>query len=76
MTYLKVEWLHHSDNGPIKLLSELDAEQYETRKVEVFRNGASSYAGPEGEIGTTWLAEQPMPSVDELAADPNSASRP
>jgi hypothetical protein len=70
MNYLKVEWLHNFDDQPIELLSELDADRYETRKIERFRSGAMSFAGPEGESGTTWLGESPTPSMDEIAADP------
>jgi hypothetical protein len=70
MTYLKVIWLHHFDNEPVELLSELDADRMELRKVERFRNGFLAFAGPEIAVGSTHLAETQVPSVQVIAADP------
>ncbi len=35
MTYIRVTWSHTRDDEPVLLLSELDAERWEVRKVEV-----------------------------------------
>jgi hypothetical protein len=70
MTYLKVEWIHHFDDEPIEMLSELDGQRNEMRKVERFRDGSLSFAGPEGVSGTTVLSEGPVPEVQEIASDP------
>jgi hypothetical protein len=70
MTYLKVEWLHNFEDEPIELLSELDGERYETRKVERFRNGFLGFAGPDGASGSTMLGEKATPPLAEIAADP------
>jgi hypothetical protein len=34
MKYLKVKWIHPFPSEPIVLMSELDDERYEIRKVE------------------------------------------
>ena len=70
MTYLRVEWNHKFEDEPIELLSELDSERYEVRKVERFRSGAKAFAGPDGASGTTMLSEKPIPSIEQIAADP------
>ena len=58
MDYVKVRWLHQHASEPILLLSELDAERYEVRKVEVFADGP------------TVLGERPVPLAADIAADP------
>jgi hypothetical protein len=70
MTYLKVIWQHHFDDEPVELLSELDADRMEVRKVERFRNGMLTFAGPEIAAGSTHLAESQVPPVTDIAADP------
>lgn len=70
MTYLRVEWEHSFENEPIEMLSELDGQRNEVRKIERFRNGIVNFAGPEGASGPTVLSEVPLPNVEEIAADP------
>ena len=69
MTYLRVEWIHSFDSEPVELLSELDTTRYEIRKVERFRNGILSFAGPAGASGMTILSEKPIPSTEQIGAD-------
>ena len=69
MTYLKVTWTHSFEDEPVEILSELDDRRREIRKVERFRNGVSTYAGPNGASGTTQLSESAIPSAEEIAAD-------
>lgn len=70
MTYLQVEWIHNFEDEPIEMLSELDRRRNEIRKVERFRNGAITFAGPNGASGTTGLSETPIPEIEDIAADP------
>jgi hypothetical protein len=70
MTYMKVVWTHSFEHEPVELLSELDAQRREIRKVEIFRDGTLSFAGPDGASGDTCLGEGPLPSVDEITRDP------
>src|SRR5258705_13531981 len=39
MQYIRVRWKHALPDEPVELLSELDSESWEVRKVEVFRDG-------------------------------------
>ena len=70
MTYLKVIWKHSFGNEPVFLYSELNKERWELRKVEVFPNGKMGYASPGLSIGGTELSEKPLPSLEEIATDP------
>jgi hypothetical protein len=70
MTYIRVQWLHSSPNEPVWLVSELDDRRREVRKVEVFANGSKGYATRDEEVGGTRLGVEPLPSIAEIAADP------
>ncbi len=72
MKYIKVRWLHTDSAYPIDLFSELDEERWERRKVDVFANGTLVYAGPGvfSETPMCDLGEEPVPHLDEIAADP------
>lgn len=67
ITYLKVEWHHDFPDEPVLLYSELDDERYETRKVEIFRDGRQTFASMEEFSGRTMLGEIPTPNLGELA---------
>lgn len=69
-TYLKVKWLHGHADEPILLYSELDADRYELRKVEVFADGTMGYASDAIAVRGTQLGEVPLPTADEIASDP------
>lgn len=49
MYYLKVHWQHAASNYPVEIWSELDADRFETRKIEFAATGAA----------TCWCAAQP-----------------
>src|SRR5262245_6729745 len=70
LRYIRVRWLHDSKDDPVLLVSELDHEDFEVRKVEVFPDGRMGYAGPDGSTETTRLAVEPLPDTAEIAADP------
>jgi hypothetical protein len=76
MTYLKVEWTHNFAQEPVEILSELDSDRNEIRKVERFRDGTLQFAGPEGASGSTMLSECPFPDLTEIAADPQFRPQP
>ena len=52
------------------MLSELDDERWETRKIEIFPDGSKGYATRTEESGRTFLGERPVPPLAEIAADP------
>jgi len=70
MEYLKVEWLHSNDQYPILLFSELDEDRMEIRKVEQYRDGKVGFADHEGATCNTQLGIEPLPFIEDIAADP------
>lgn len=68
--YLKVRWLHQDPHYPILLFSEIGKDRYELRKIEVYADGRLGFAAEELSSGDTALGELPIPSADEIAADP------
>jgi hypothetical protein len=76
MRYLHVKWTHSSPNDPVELYSEVDDEDWEIRKVEVFRNGTIGYASASEATPSTVLGEARVPSLEEIAADPELLPRP
>lgn len=70
MRYQAVRWLHELDDEPILLYSEIDAEGNELRKVEEYRSGRLDLADAVTETGSTVLSETPVPSLEEITAQP------
>lgn len=55
---------------PILLMSELDNNRYEVRKIEIFADGRMEFASNETATGETALGEKPIPPAYEIVADP------
>ncbi len=53
VTYIKVRWLHTSPDDPVLLYSELDAERWEQRKVDIFADGRTGFADAAEQSGDT-----------------------
>ena len=70
MEYIRVRWLHSFPNEPVLLISELDEARWETRKIEIFPDGSIGYADSRVEHGGTRLGLVPVPSIADIAADP------
>ena len=70
MEYIDVQWLHANPGDPIRLMSELDCHRYETRKLEFFSTGIVGSASGTSESENTRLGVVPMPSLEEINADP------
>ena len=69
-TYLATEWIHEFEDQPRFMYFELDEERYDVRRVEVFRDGRVVRIGDEIE-----LADQPVPSMEEINATPGGEFR-
>ena len=70
-TYVCGEWSHDFADEPCCIYSELDDERYETRKIEVFKDGTTTRASTEVlKRDPMALADQPIPSVAEVNAYP------
>lgn len=74
-TYIDVAWLHHFSSEPVRLVSELDSEGRELRKLEFFRDGLVGFADEETEIRGTRLSETPLPCVAKINADSQFVAR-
>lgn len=70
MIYLRVRWIHEFKDEPILLYCEIDDDRYEIRKVEIFRNGTKGFADERESSGSTQLGVTPIPSIDEIAKEP------
>jgi hypothetical protein len=69
-SFIRVRWLHSSANDPVDLWSELDADRFEVRKVEVWADGRVGYAATRRAVGDTRLGLEPVPPLEVIAADP------
>jgi hypothetical protein len=69
-SYIRVFWRHEAVNEPIELWSELDGDRYETRSLEIYRNGRVGYADATEEVGGTALCDLPLPPLAEIGSDP------
>ena len=70
MKYVKVRWIHSSSDEPVMLYSELNDELWELRKVEVYADGRADFANRDERSGSTKLGIEPLPSLEEIAANP------
>jgi hypothetical protein len=68
MLYVKVSWAHKLPDDPVVYFSELGEDRYETRKVQVYRDGRMEWADARHETGTVGLSEIAFPPLGEIAA--------
>jgi hypothetical protein len=68
--YVKVQWHHEFPDDPIVYYCELGPDRYETRKVQVYRDGRSERADAQHETGDIFLSDLAVPPLEEIAADP------
>jgi hypothetical protein len=69
-TYQRVGWATDNPAMPVEIYSELDAERWEIRKVEVFADGRVQYSDGTDYTGRTGLSENPLSELAEVDADP------
>ncbi len=70
MKYLDISWQHDSEDDPYRLLCEVGADGYETRKLEFFKNGRVAYASEIESSDTTMLSTNRIPDLDIITAQP------
>ena len=70
MRYLYVKWLHKDPGAPVHLYSEIGDDSYERRKVEIYADGRKGFADGTEQAGGTILGVMPVPSLKEIAAQP------
>lgn len=66
MRYIDVEWKHESKEEPVRLVSEIGDDEFETRKLELFPNGNVGYASSAFSSEKTGLGMAPVPSLKEI----------
>ncbi|CAH1203852.1 hypothetical protein PAECIP111891_02448 [Paenibacillus allorhizoplanae] len=69
MEYIYVEWKHSFIDEPIILISEIDENRFETRKIEIYRNGKVGFAYQDVEVMNTRLSIESVPSIEEIATE-------
>jgi hypothetical protein len=69
MFYIDVLWHHTCPEDPVRLVSELDDNRWETRKIEFFSDGRVGIASMERCTLDTALGLMPVPVIDEINAD-------
>jgi hypothetical protein len=65
---MKVEWRHELEDEPVLLVSEV-SNGYETRKVEIYRDGRTDHADGNSSTGSTRLGNVLMPTSQEISSD-------
>ena len=75
MRYIAVQWHQSNVDYPVELFSEIDDAGWEQRKVEVYADGRRCYADKRKQSGSTQLGLAPIPSLAEIAADPQFSPR-
>jgi hypothetical protein len=66
MHYIDVKWLHAGPEDPVRLVSELGPDRYETRKIEFFLDGRVGYAPKDAATYYTRLGQAPGPALVEV----------
>jgi hypothetical protein len=75
MEYIDVTWMHAFELEPRRLVSELDRDRVEIRKLEFFANGTVGFASVDVTARGTLLGERPVPELDEINRDPQFQGR-
>ncbi len=70
MKYIRVKWKHTTNIDPIWIYSEIDNEQWEHRKVEIFLDGRKGFADKFEQIGGSQLGLEPWPDLVKLGSEP------
>ncbi|ADP17962.1 hypothetical protein AXYL_04647 [Achromobacter xylosoxidans A8] len=69
MEYISVVWSSGSKEDPIRMVSELDADRFERRKLEFFEDGSVDAASDFQETPRTALGTMAVPTVEEINID-------
>lgn len=69
MRYMHIELTTAEERVPQIIYSEIDDVEYEVRKVEIYFDGSVGYASSENEVGKTLLADQVIPTLEEIDND-------
>ena len=65
MKYVHYLWIHKSQEYPVVLVSEVDDQLFEMRKVEMWRNGQFGWADKDSSSKDTMLGVYAIGSLEE-----------
>ncbi|MFE9324143.1 DUF6881 domain-containing protein [Nocardia sp. NPDC052278] len=74
MRYVKVTWDHDFEDEPVAYFHEVDVDDWETRRVQVYRDGRMEWADRSNETAAAGVAEIPIAPIEEIAAQPEFAA--
>ena len=66
--YIDVEWLHADAEHPVRIVSEIGADGYGSRKMEFFADGRIGHATETTASGDTELGDQFVPPIEDINA--------
>ena len=66
MRYIDVNWLHDLQDEPYRLVSEMGFDDFETRKLEFFRNGEVGFVTDKIYTKKTMLGFVEVPTLEEI----------
>lgn len=69
-SYIYSKWHNSPEDSPVEFYSELNGERFETRKVEIFKDGSLGFASKKATSKTTKLGIAPVPPLAEIAEQP------
>jgi len=69
MRYIDVEWHHKNPDEPYRLISEIGEDNFETRKLEFFKDGKIGVATKQIETLDTRLGITEIPNLAEINSD-------
>jgi hypothetical protein len=69
MRYIDVTWKHEEADEPVRLVSEIGLDEYETRKLEFFIDGTVGFASSSSHSSDTRLGEDVVPSIADINDD-------
>ncbi len=75
MRYIEVSWIHEFRDEPIRLVSELDPESFESRKLEFFRDGSVGFASHDVHSGGTELGTCEIPPLSKINSSGEFSSK-
>ncbi len=68
--YIDVKWIHDNyEVYPCRLVSELDKDRFEIRKLEYFKNGVVQFANDKMQSGDTHLGYVETPLLGVINQD-------
>ncbi|OUS25742.1 hypothetical protein A9Q99_19970 [Gammaproteobacteria bacterium 45_16_T64] len=69
MRCIDVEWIRDLEDEPFRLVSAIGDDHFETRQIELFRNGKIGFTSEESHTENARLGIVEVPSREEINSD-------